>query len=110
MKTDTQKLTEANKEKEKQLKSEQFCVEIKLPSQPHILRLTYTNPRNGILAQVDEINDLNELISSATVKGRVIKGDLPDVIKDLIPIFRIKPTDWIDHNSSLYWDSYYKNH
>lgn len=110
MRPEIEQLNQLNKEKEQQLKSELFCVEIKLPSQPHILRLTYNNPRNGTLTQVDEINDLNELISSATVRGRIIKGNLPDTIKDLIPIFRIKPTDWIDYNSKLYWDSYYKQH
>ena len=110
MREEIEKLNQRNKEKEQQLKSELFCVEIKLPSQQFTIRLTYLNPNSKVLVQVDEINGLNELISSSTVKGKLIKGNLPDTIKNLIPLFRIKPNEWLDNNKELYWDSYYKNH
>ena len=110
MKTDYQKLTEERLQKEKQLKAEAFCVEIKLPSQPHNLRLTYSNHKNGKLIKVEELNWKSEVISSSTVRGKKIEGELPKMISDLIPLFRVKPTNWIDYNKELYVDSYYLKH
>lgn len=110
MKTEIEKLNDQLKAKDKALKAEPFCVEIKLPSQPHILRLTYSNSTNGKLIQVEELNAANEVITSSNIRGKSIKGNLPPMIVDLIPLFRIKPTDWMDHNPEYYWDSYYKQH
>lgn len=110
MRTEIQKLAEQLKEKEKALKAEPFCVEIKLPSQSNIIRLSYSNSKNGKLIQVEELNAANEPISSSNIRGNSIKGNLPSMIVDLIPLFRCKPTDWMDHNPELYWDSYYKQH
>lgn len=111
MKTETQKLNDQRKDKEKQLKAEPFCVEIKLPSQPNILRLTYSNSINGKLIQVEELSAKDEVITNSTIRGKSVKGNLPSMIVDLIPLFRIKPTDWLTyHNKDYFWDSYYKNH
>jgi hypothetical protein len=110
MKTEIQKQNEINLAKEKQLKAEAFCVEIKLPSQPNVLRLTYSNQKNGVLQHVEELNWKSETISASTVKGKKIEGDLPKMIVDLIPLFRCKPTNWIDYNRELFVDSYYLNH
>jgi hypothetical protein len=110
MKTEIQKQNEINLAKEKALKAEAFCVEIKLPSQPNVLRLTYSNQKNGVLQNVSELNWKSETISSSTVRGKKIEGDLPKMISDLIPLFRCKPTNWIDYNKELYVDSYYLNH
>jgi hypothetical protein len=110
MQTEIQKQNEINLAKEKTLKAEAFCVEIKLPSQPHNLRLTYSNQKNGVLQMVEELNWKSEVISSSTVRGKKIEGDLPQMIVDLIPLFRCKPTNWITYNFELYVDSYYLNH
>lgn len=110
MKTEYEKLTQVSKDKEKELKSEPFCVEIKLPSQPNTLRLTYSNSTNGKLIQVEELNHLGETRTSSDIRGKAIKGNLPSMVIDLIPLFRCKPTDWIDYNIELFIDSYYKQH
>lgn len=110
MKTELQKLTEQTLEKEKQRRKEPFCVVIQLPSQPHHIRITYTNPINGKIMKIEEIDNKDNIITMATVKGKQIKGNISPLMRQLIPIFRIKPGDWEKHNKELFREHYYQQH
>lgn len=105
-----QQLVHANKDKENKMKTEAFCVEIKLPSQPHILRLTYSKYKGGKIVSIEEISALDEIISSGTFRGKTHTGNLPQDILELKSLFnQIKVSDWYE-NPDVLIDAYYKYH
>lgn len=103
------KLKEENKRKEKEFKQEPFQVELLLSSQPNIIRLTYKNIYSQILTAIEELDLEGKLITYTTIKGRKFEGNVPQLVLELVPIFRIKPLQW-KNNPAIYLDSYYKKH
>jgi len=101
-------LKRANIEKDKKLKAEPYIIIIKLPFQPHNLRLTYASYKNGRLVQIDELDAAEELISSSEFRGKSCKGFCPTDIKDLkVLLNQLKPIDY-QANKEIVIEEYYK--
>lgn len=103
------KAKEQSELKEKELRAEPFQVEILLPSQPNIIRLTYKNINSPILLAIEELDLDGKPLTYSSIKGRKIEGNVPTLLLELVPLFRIKPTSWY-HNPECYLESYYKQH
>ena len=102
-------LKQANLEKDKKLKAEPYFIIIKLPSQPHNLRLTYSSYKNGRILQIDELDASDKLISSSEFRGKTCKGFCSADLKDLkVLLNQLKPKDY-QMNKEILIEEYYKN-
>lgn len=89
----------------------EFCVIVKLKSQPNNLRCTYTKMKGGKLILIEEVDELEQVISTSRFKGKSCSGFCSDDIKRIKPfIGSITPTDWIKDNTDLLVDAYYRIH
>lgn len=98
------------KEKQKELLSEQFQVVIKWPSLDNNLRITYLNKKSNKVVAIEELSVLEEIVSESTFKGKKCYGWCSTQVTYLKPLLSIKPNEWLDYNSELFIDEYFKKH
>ena len=108
--SDYQKHQLERKLKQQALDNEPWQVLLKLPSQPHNLRVTYSKYKGGRVTEIEEINTLENKITSCKFRGRSSEGDCPKDIVEIKPLINsVKPSEWIV-NTDYYIDSFKKQH
>lgn len=89
---------------------EEYVVLLKFNSQLHMLAVTYKNKKSNKVTQIDELDALENIISTSYFKGRSCSGFCSQDIKDMKPLIAaMKPKDWLV-NEGIYIDSYHKIH
>lgn len=107
--TDYKIANQAEKDRLKTLRSEQYQVVLQPENYPYLLRLTYDKYKGSKIIEIEELNHQEKLLTSCKFKGKSSTGTGCEYLKEIkIAYSSMKSHDWT--GNSIWFDEYYKKH
>ena len=97
-------------DKEKEMKSEPFCVVVKMEWMPFLIRITYTKQKSDKIVSIEEVSGVEEtVVSCCKFRGRSNTGNCgQDIIELKRMLTKITPKDLMLNEQFV--DAYYQKH